>query len=64
MILRGRAQRVLNELSYRELGNYYSELKCALSQRFSQHERERHTDASFVIEGVNPEKQCLNMKTR
>lgn len=39
MSLRGRAQRVLSELSYRELGNY-SELKCALTQRFSLPERE------------------------
>ena len=39
MSLRGRAQRVLSELSIREMNNY-SELKCALTQRFSPHEHE------------------------
>lgn len=39
MSLRGRALKVLSELSYKELGNY-SELKCALTQRFSPPERE------------------------
>lgn len=46
MSLRGRAQRVLSELSYRELGNY-SELKCALTQRFSPPERETAHKCEF-----------------
>ena len=39
MCLRGRAQRVLSELTNRELNNYF-ELKSALTQRFCPSERE------------------------
>lgn len=61
MSLRGRAQRVLSELSYRELGNY-SELKCALTQRFSPPERETAHKCEF--RNRNQAKKCLNIDTR
>lgn len=46
MSLRGRAQRVLIELSYRELGNY-SDLKCTFTQRFSPPKRETAQRCGF-----------------
>jgi hypothetical protein len=46
MSLRGQAQRVLSELTHRELNNY-SDLKNALSQRFSPAERETSYRCDF-----------------